>query len=168
MTDEIHAQFEDVFRTFSKELARYASFKLADREEVENIVANTFVRYWETVAKGETIQNPRAYLYTVAHGLIVDHYRKSARRVAFTPDFVDDMFTNEDDVDAMDTRKKHIAVLEKVNDLKDEYRDVVMLHYVEGHAVAEVATILGESENNIRVRLHRALSKLRTHFTTVE
>lgn len=166
MTDETRkSQFEGVFNTFSKDIARYTSFKVADREEVENIVAGTFLRYWETFSKGEAIQNPRAYLYTIAHGLIVDHYRKSAHRADFTAGFVEDVFTIEEEVDAIDRREKHKAVIKQLNVLKDEYRDVILLHYVEGHTVAEVAMMLGTPENNVRVRLHRALSKLREHFT---
>ncbi len=166
MTDDnAKAEFERIFGSFGKEILRYANLKVADRSVAEDIAASTFLRYWEKHAGGEKILNPRAFLYFIAHGLVVDHYRKSNRRVILSLEFVDEVLTTvEPDIDSLDTRQRYVRVIEKLRALKDGYREVILLHYVEGLTIAEVAEVLQESENNIRVRLHRALAKLRAQF----
>ena len=162
--NRLKTDFEAIFDSYGKEIFRYASLKVADRYVAEDIAASTFLRYWEKYSGGEKIENPRAFLYFIAHGLVVDHYRRSSRRAAVSLDFVDEVFSIDHDVESIDRKQKFARVLEKLHILKDDYRSVILLHYVEGLSITEVAVILKESENNVRVRLHRALEKLRKLF----
>jgi RNA polymerase sigma-70 factor (ECF subfamily) len=41
------------------------------------------------------------------------------------------------------------------------YREVIVLRYVNDLPVKEIALLLGETENNVSVRLHRALAALK-------
>ena len=162
--NRVNTQFEGIFEAYSKEIFRHVSFKVADRYVAEDIVASTFLRYWEKHSSGEKIVNPRAFLYFIAHGLVIDYYRKSGRRATVSLDFVEDVFTVETDTESLDDKRRYEKVLEKLQSVKDEYQEVILLHYVEGLTIPEVASVLNESENNIRVRLHRALAKLRERF----
>ncbi len=50
--------------------------------------------------------------------------------------------------------------VELIKKLDEKYRDVLMLRYVDEMSVKEIAEIVGESENNVSVRIHRGLDKL--------
>ncbi len=52
-------------------------------------------------------------------------------------------------------------IIEKAGKLEEKYREVIILRFVNDLSVAEIAELLGEKENNVSVRLHRALEKLR-------
>ena len=52
-------------------------------------------------------------------------------------------------------------VLSKIRELPDSYRIVVMLRDIEELETSEVAKMLGLSESNVKVRLHRARSALK-------
>jgi RNA polymerase sigma-70 factor (ECF subfamily) len=54
--------------------------------------------------------------------------------------------------------------LELVNNLKDKEREVILLRYVEGLSVKEIAEVLDERENTISVKIHRALKELQDMF----
>lgn len=145
-------------------MLRYAALKVADSQAAEDITANTFLRLWERIRAGEKIENPRALLYVIAHGLVVDHYRKAGRQKSVSLDLFDDVFEGETEGDitsAINDRLNYAAVLSATQKLKDEYQEVLVLHYVQDISISEIAEILGEKENNVRVRLHRALAKLR-------
>ena len=51
--------------------------------------------------------------------------------------------------------------LQKLQELPDQYREVLTMRYVEGLAPKEIAEYLEESENAVSVRIHRGLHKLR-------
>jgi uncharacterized protein len=56
------------------------------------------------------------------------------------------------------------AVREALDVLPRREREAVLLHYVEGLAQHEVATLVGERPGTVRVRLHRARRRLRGHL----
>ena len=52
-------------------------------------------------------------------------------------------------------------LLPKIQQLKQEYQDVIHLKYIEGLSTRQTAKVLGKSSTNVRVTLHRALKKLK-------
>ena len=50
---------------------------------------------------------------------------------------------------------------EALKSLKDEYRELVILRYIEGLSTGEIARILDKRKGAVRVTLHRALAALR-------
>jgi RNA polymerase sigma-70 factor (ECF subfamily) len=49
----------------------------------------------------------------------------------------------------------------KLKELKSEYRNVLILKYVNDLSVSEIASILGKNKGNIRVTIYRALEALK-------
>jgi RNA polymerase sigma-70 factor (ECF subfamily) len=52
-------------------------------------------------------------------------------------------------------------VKETLDQIDEEYRDVVYMRYIEGLQPREIAEVLNESVNVISVRIHRGLKKLK-------
>ena len=67
---------------------------------------------------------------------------------------VDDRKKNEQEIDAR-------FVLGVVNQLDEKYREAVLMRYIDDLSPKEIAQAVGESENNISVRIHRGLSQLK-------
>ena len=64
-------------------------------------------------------------------------------------------------------------MLEKINELKDEHKQVLLLKYVDEFTVEEIASQLGKTTNNVRVILFRAREAIKTfcekeHQRTIE
>jgi RNA polymerase sigma-70 factor (ECF subfamily) len=65
--------------------------------------------------------------------------------------------SNEEAVSATHDIQQLLARLGKEN---EAYRSVLVMRYIDELDVNEIAEILGEAENTISVRIHRALSKM--------
>ncbi len=159
--EKLHVHFEGLYRDHSQEILRYAAFRLADQARVEEVVADTFLKLWEKIQAGQTIQNPRALLYIVIRGLIIDVYRKQGRGSESILPEADLFIESRDPFAEIDENLTMKKVLSVVRGLKDEYQDIILMHYVEDMPIGDMAQIVGESENNLRVRLHRALAAVR-------
>jgi RNA polymerase sigma factor (sigma-70 family) len=60
----------------------------------------------------------------------------------------------------VETRFDTAQVIEKLRGLKDEYREVVIMKYLDEMTSGEIADALGKSATNVRVLLHRATKAL--------
>ena len=65
-----------VFSEHRTSLLRYLRYHLRDADEAEDIVQDVFIRFFQARESGEEITQPRAWLYRVAHNLLVDFGRK--------------------------------------------------------------------------------------------
>ena len=52
-------------------------------------------------------------------------------------------------------------MIEVIGWLDEKYRDVVLMRYVDELSPKEISEVVGESENNVSVRIHRGLKQLK-------
>lgn len=67
---------EAIFVAYRESLIRYLRYQMDDSSEAEDIAQETFVRYYESRVRREEILQPRAWLFRVAHNLVIDRGRK--------------------------------------------------------------------------------------------
>lgn len=141
-------------------LFRYCLVKLPHREQALDVVQEVFVRVWQYMLDDKEISNMKSFLFTTAHHLIIDDYRKKKLQS------LDAMA--EDGFDVVDTQGAPLLsvdserALKAVQNLEPLYRDIIMMRYVNGLSPQEIAEITKLSENVVSVRIHRGLEKLRT------
>lgn len=82
--DSAFRETEDVFASYRESLIRYLRYHMDDSSEAEDIAQEAFVRYYESRIRREEILQPRAWLFRVAHNLVIDRGRKKK------PELLDD------------------------------------------------------------------------------
>lgn len=75
---------EDLFAENRDGLLRYLRHHVGDLAVAEDLAQESFIRYYQARCLGEEIEQPRAWLYRVAHNLLVDFGRKKR------PDLLDE------------------------------------------------------------------------------
>jgi RNA polymerase sigma-70 factor (ECF subfamily) len=131
---------------------------LADREMAEDCVAEIFCRFLVAAQAGTPFENPRAYLYRVAHNWILDHRRLPAQ-VSLEDNMQLDQAGNPSQVlmQNLDRQRVHSAIVH----LSPEQRQVIELRYLEDRPHIEVAEALGKTVEATRALQHRAIKSLR-------
>jgi len=162
-----HDSFATLYGTHSDEIFRFALYKLSDREKAKDVVQDTFVKAWDYLQKGGAdLGNARAFLFRIARNLIIDSYRRvkhmsiDAMEEFLHFDLSDDSKSKEE----MHTRVDMSIALEALNILEEETRDIILMRYVDGLSVNEIADISGQRENTVSVQIHRAIKEMQDHF----
>ena len=75
-TSSAARETEDLFGEYRESLLRYIRYHLDDRSEAEDIAQESFVRFYQARTREEKILRPKAWLFRVAHNLLVDLGRK--------------------------------------------------------------------------------------------
>jgi RNA polymerase sigma-70 factor (ECF subfamily) len=157
-----------VYDSFNLAIFYYAYRLLGEREAAEEIVAETFYRLLRSIgAGGGPEEHLKAYLYRVAHNLIVDHFRRHPP-VELNLDWenvpVHDL--GEDPMQEVEHSLEQAKVRQILWKLTPDQRQVVVLKYFEGLSNHEVSQILGKPVGAVKSLQHRALNALRRMLTS--
>lgn len=147
------------FDTYSDAIFRFCLVKTSSKEVAEDLVQETFMRYWQSLSAGKQMRNTRSLLYTIANHLVIDWYRK--KRSLSLDALSDDGFEPpEEQLSTSQDDAEFGRILGVIDDLEDKDREVLLLRYVEGLDPKDIAEITGDTTNVVSVRIHRAIEKV--------
>lgn len=146
---------------------RFIYFKLSSKEEAEDLTSVVFLKTWNYIQQNglTDVKTLRALIYKIARTSIIDYYRKNAQ---INISNIDDknlrieLPDHSQSVDKQTATSYDFGIVEKkLLELKDEYREVIILKFVNELSIKEIAQITDKSRGNIRILIHRALKALR-------
>ncbi|PIS04788.1 MAG: hypothetical protein COT81_04545 [Candidatus Buchananbacteria bacterium CG10_big_fil_rev_8_21_14_0_10_42_9] len=158
--------FGEIYDLYVDRIYRFIFFKISSHEEAEDLTAEVFLKAWRYIQDEATraVGNLNALLYRTARNLVIDHYRTSNREISLEAEEVLDVLDTSSQPSLLDQVEvlSEIAQLEKyLTQLKDEYREIIILRYIDELDTAEVAEIIEKSKGATRVLLHRSLAQLK-------
>jgi len=157
--------FTQIYDLYVTPIYRFIYFKVATKQDAEDLTSEVFLRLWQYITETEeTINNLRALIYKTARNLVIDSYRRKAKQDV-TRD--EELLNNIEDIRQQNLLSQIDTGLEMKNielilrRLKDEYREIIILRFIEELSISEIAKILDKSKGSVRVLLHRALKVTR-------
>lgn len=160
--EEKHNSFQTFYSNHSDALFRFCFTKVRDRHIAIDLVQESFIRLWDYVKKQDDITYPKALLYRIAHNLVIDWSRKKKSQSLDTIlDAGLEFASNEDLGPDHVSRDDMRVVMRTLEKLSAPYRETIIMRYVDGLSVSEIADLTGEQANAVSVRIHRAMEKLR-------
>lgn len=165
--DDHETRFLKAFDEFNDALFRHAYLRVSNREKAIDIVHDTFTKVWSYIRKGYEIDSFRPFLYKVLNNLIIDEYRKRKEvslDALLEVDGVDEGVFDELSENTVETLAATIdgkKAFELLEELPDQYREVIIYRFVDQLGPREISELIEESENVVSVRIHRGLKMLR-------
>jgi len=162
-------QFVKFYNQNAPRIYRFVYLKVNSPQDSEDLTSDAFFKFWQDLSnkkdKKEKIDNPRALLFKIANNLVIDFYRKKSRtEISIDPD--DAILARiEDKTDlnkGFSLDSDIVEVKKALSQLKDDYQNIIIWHYLDDFSAKEISQILGKPENNIRVLIHRALKSLKS------
>lgn len=158
--EPLEKRYVQAYDDFADALFRFCVLRVSDKTLAEDLTQETFMKTWKYLADGNEIENLKAFLFKTATNLIIDYYRKKKESSlnALLEEGFDIEGDGSDSTIDFAAGREAIALIDK---LEPGYREIMVMRYVEDMPVYEIAGLIGESENVVSVRIHRAIKKLR-------
>jgi len=158
--------FSALYDLFIDPIYRYVYFRVKSRD-AEDIVETVFVKVWTNIKKYKARKKQlfSAWVFKIAHNLVVDYYRKAK-----------DKNFDELKIDVVDSKREHNPIrtterslnsglLKKaISTLKKPYQDVVVYKFINQLSNSEIAGIMKKSEGSVRILQFRALKALKAEL----
>lgn len=154
-------QFEALYKRYIDKVYNYFWYRVGhDQDIAEDLAQETFVRAYHALSRFKVSQKSYlSYLLTIAHNLLVNHYRKP-QPISIEATGVDVPEEIWSDIETKDNLR---SIWRAIQQLPAKERDILYLKYQKGYKVADMARIVGKSENAVKLTLSRARKKLAAH-----
>lgn len=164
--------FEALVRQHGDYLYRVALRVTRSETEAGEAVQEALINAFRSIGGFESRSTLKTWLHRLVVNSALTRLRSIERRAEVS---IDELVPEIDDVReepewnfvesveaALERDSVRTAVRQAMDRLPDRYRTVLVLRDVEGFDTQEVAQLLGETEGNVKVRLHRARAALKT------
>lgn len=162
--ETIRQSFEYAYDEFLEPIFLFLCARLNNRERAKELAQETFMRTWKYLADGNTITNIRPFLYTTAYNLFKNELRSKHETSSLDTLLEERGFEPRDTGMPIEEKLELKLMIESIKELPEPHQEVLLMRYVDGLAVKEIAALLDESPITISVRIHRAVAKLRTRY----
>ncbi|HET9017862.1 MAG TPA: sigma-70 family RNA polymerase sigma factor [Thermomicrobiaceae bacterium] len=139
---------------------RHCYYRTASRPDAEDLAQQTFLQAWQAIGRYRDGGAPFvAWLLTISDRLAISHHRR--RREVSVPELEVPQAAGHEPEHLVARSLEADEVRRALLRLKPERQQVIVLRFIDGFSVREVAAALGKRENNVCVIQHRALAELR-------
>jgi RNA polymerase sigma-70 factor (ECF subfamily) len=153
-----------IFDTYYPPLYRHIYYHVGQQATAQDLTAEVFARMLEQLAAGRGPRvHLRAWLYRVAHNLVIDDSRRQVHRQHQPLD--EGMVADGQDAEtqaemSLFLRQARTALAK----LTLKQRAVIILKFLEGYDNKEVSRILGLRVGAVKALQHRALAAMRRNL----
>jgi RNA polymerase sigma-70 factor (ECF subfamily) len=158
--------FDGLYLLYADRVFRFLAARLGNTEAAEEVTAQVFLRLIEKIEQYQMAPKDNAaiftaWLYRLAYNKMVDVLRRQKHHHHVSIQVAEAMPHGQPMHEAVEERLEFQQVMEKVQLLNDQQRQVILLRFVEGLSIAETAQIMDKSEGAIKALQHRSLESLR-------
>jgi RNA polymerase sigma-70 factor (ECF subfamily) len=164
-------KFNAIFDEYHPRILRYLS-RIVGPVDAEDLSQEVFDKISKGLSRFQGRSSLSTWIYRIATNTAIDRSRSAAYKYAGNQDVFEDETTHDSSgptpaktapfTDQLVIRKEMSdCVNEFIDNLPPDYRTVIVLSELEGFANKEIAEILGISLDNVKIRLHRARTRLR-------
>jgi RNA polymerase sigma-70 factor (ECF subfamily) len=142
-------------------------------EEVEDLTCDTYLRAWKGRNKfsGDD-HDALCWLFTIARHLVIDAHRRDKTHRDDSAESLDDTYLDAMIVSVQHTpeelainHEQYIHLWAVLQGLPDDRREMLVLRYMLGWQVKQIAQYLGMEENTVSVYIHRSLDQIRRDWS---
>ncbi|MCX6049909.1 MAG: RNA polymerase sigma factor [Chloroflexi bacterium] len=139
-----------VTQEYGTRLYNFLLKKLPTAEDVEDVLMETMAAAVRSIGTFDGKASLSTFLFSLANHKRVDFYRRHQKTVELTEMVVD-----------RNSGTASVEFQELLNELRPEYREILLLRYQTGLGVDEIATLIGKNYKSTESLLSRARQELR-------
>ena len=153
--------FSQLYENHFDKIYRYMALKVGNKTEAEDMTQQVFLNALRSLSSFKWRGPPfSAWLFRIAHNLVVDHLRKERKGATVSLNEVPVSGDNNLQL-VVESRLEMQQLISATKRLTEAQREVISLRFAGELSVAEVAKVMGRSEGAVKALQHSAIVALR-------
>ena len=156
--------FAKLYDAYLDRVYRYVYFRVSDDLTAEDLSSQVFLKAWESLDHYQMNGSPFvAWLYTIAHNLVIDHYRTRKELVGLEE--IAPLASEDDSLDEQVGVMFDLKMMREVMQfLNEEQQQVLTLRFIAEFSTEHIAKVMGKREGAVRALQMRALQMMAKHM----
>jgi RNA polymerase sigma-70 factor (ECF subfamily) len=157
-----------LFERYHKRIFNFLARMVMDREQAEDLTQNVFlrmIRYRTSYKEGMKFQS---WIYQMARNVFSDHYQANKNKQSKFADVEKMTDEIQEDNTSEEQEQREFLLRRSLALLDDDQRELLVLTRFQHLKYEEVAVLLDTTVANIKVKVHRAIGRLRQHYFELE
>jgi RNA polymerase sigma-70 factor, ECF subfamily len=153
--------FSAVYDRYVQPVYRYLYYRTGSPAEAEDLTSQTFLSALEALPRYRHEGNFAAWLFRIARSKFIDHARRQQKQLPLTeryPAEGTDLLTQVVHTDEV----ARLSAL--IHQLDEDEQELIRLRYTAGLPFAQIAQILGSTENAVKKGLYRIVARLQSQL----
>jgi len=150
-----------LYEEYFDKIARYAYVRIGNRVDAEDIAGDVFLKALKSLNTYKERGVPmQAWLFRIAHNLVIDYFRKMKKRKTVPIDDVE----IEGGINPAKVAERNMEleqVKKAMEQLTQEQREVLVLRFFGGLSSRETGQVLNKSDGAVREMQRTAIEKIR-------
>lgn len=153
--------FHQLYQETAQSVYGFALSIVKNKQDAEDILQETFIKIRENAARYKSRGKLMSWILTITRNLAMDRLRGYQRTTCCDEETLENMpdFSNICDIELRLTLQEAICIL------RDDERQILLLHAVSGLKHREIADLLNKPLASVLSRYHRSLKKLQHTLT---
>ena len=153
-TNTTAEKIETLLQTYGNGLFRLSLVMLRNESDAEDAIQDTMIRYLQKAPNFQNADHEKAWLFKVCTNICHDmlRYRKRHPQVDIDTQY----HLTEKETDA--------SLLDALMELPERFKLVLILYYVEGYRIHEIAEIIERSPSAVKMRLQKGRKLLENTY----
>ena len=160
--------FTQLYESHFDKIYRYVVLRIGNKTEAEDVTQQVFLKALQSIPSFKWKGIPfSAWLFRIAHNLVVDYLRK-VKKVVITPLDESSVKSDSNPQLLVEQRLDIEQLISATKRLTRTQREVISLRFAGELSVAESAKVMGKSEGAVKALQHSAIVALRKALLRAE
>lgn len=149
---------EKIVLKYSNMIFKICLVLLCNEHDAKDAVQDTFYKYIKKEIEFENVEHEKAWLIRVATNICKNMLRFKFMHPQVDNNSLYDYYESEEDGE----------ILEDLMSIPYKFKTVMILHYVEGYKVDEIAKNIGKTQSAVKMRLQKGRKLLKQEYLREE
>ena len=158
--------FGDLYERYMGDIYRYIFYRVSHQQDAEDLTESVFIKAWKGLGMYRGEVPFKTWIFRIANNTVIDHYRT---RKEYLPLDEGSLVSEQHDMeDKLLSEEKMIQLADIISRLSPIHQHVLILRFINGLCVRDVAQILDRSESAVKTLQYRALKAARAFLVDEE
>ena len=157
--------FRQLFDRYNKQLFTFAEGMVKSAADAEEIVQDSFTKFWLNRQNLRNVDNPGSYLYKIVRNSTLDYMRKTAREQKLINQIWANISQSDNSLEEELLKKESQELIEQaLSQLSEQKQIVYRLSREKEYSHDQIASFTGLSKSRINNILVETLKHIKTHL----
>ena len=154
--------YSEIMRRYQTKLSHYLKKFFRSQDELDDVLQEVFIKVYRNLYGFDIEKKFSSWIYRITHNEAINHLKKNSKKNISLDEteweIIDEKLDLPSHVDSVQLREKIQVAL---SELKEKYREPLILYYFEQKTYEEISDILHLPRNTVGILIMRGKSKLK-------